>query len=196
MADRRVRTLIVLLILAQTACALVDDVLEILKFGKEIGEDVINSWEIFGKPFNASGGVELPVTKKREREILARLAHVSQAIERVQVSVEKNSALAMLVAKSAGKGARLELRLHEMTDLLNWVAAADNKMRGYVNLQRDLERSTLESFAQWCVAPDPGALPGILERIHELITPPHKSLLGSGLLGLILNDIKVCGSNN
>ncbi|KAJ2948863.1 hypothetical protein O0L34_g5789 [Tuta absoluta] len=187
----RLCALCAFLALAPPASALIDDALEVLKFGKEIGEEVLNSWDLIGKPLNITGGVELPLVRRREREVLARLAQISREIERLELAVEKNGAIAMLLAKNVGRGARLELRLHEITDLLGRVTSADRQMREYVRYQKDLEPATLEDFAEWCVSHDPGALPGLLERIHSLIVPPHKNLLGRGLLQLVVDDLQV-----
>ncbi|XP_073957026.1 chemokine-like protein orion isoform X1 [Choristoneura fumiferana] len=190
MAVRLLRTLLALLGFAACAHALVDDALDVIRLGKEIGEEVLSSWDLIGKPFNASGGVELPIIRRKERVILARLAEVTRAIQRLELGVEKTAAVAELLAKSGGRGARLELRLHEMADLLSRVASADRQMREYVKLQQELERSTLEDFAEWCVSHDPSALPGLLERVHALVVPPHHHLLGRGLLQLVLDDLQ------
>lgn len=188
---RRARTFLALLALAASAHALIDDALDVIRLSKEIGEEVLSSWDLIGKPFNVSGGVDLPIVRRREREVLSRLAQVTRAIEKLELGVEKTGAIAILIAKNAGRGARLELRLHEMSDLLSRVSSADRQMREYVRYQQELERSTLQDFAGWCVSHDPGSLPGLLERIHSLIVPPHKNLLGRGLLQLMLNDLQV-----
>ncbi|XP_023948444.2 uncharacterized protein LOC112053291 isoform X1 [Bicyclus anynana] len=184
-----VRACSLLLILA-SAHAFIDEAVDVLKLGKEIGEEVLNSWDILGKPLNLSGGVDLPVIRRRERMVLGRLAEISRKIERLELGLEGTRAVAMLIAKTAGRGARLELRLHEMADLLSRVAVADLQMREYVRLQKELERSTLENFALWCVSHDSTSLPGLLERVHSLIAPPHKHLLGRGILNLVLDDLQ------
>ncbi|CAH2255107.1 jg7233 [Pararge aegeria aegeria] len=173
------------------AHAFIDEAVDVIKLGKEIGEEVLNSWDILGKPLNLSGGVDLPIIRRRERIVLSRLALITRKIELLETGIEKTNAVAMLLAKAAGRGPRLELRLHEMADLLNRVASADREMREYVRLQKELERSTLEDFAEWCVSPDRSALPGLLERVHSLIAPPHKHWLGRGILDLALDDLQV-----
>ncbi|CAH2981049.1 unnamed protein product [Chilo suppressalis] len=184
----RVRAFAVLALVA-AAHALVDETLDVLFLSKEIGEKILSSWDIIGKSFNATGGVELPIHRRRENQILARLAQVSRAIERLELTMEQISAVAMLLAKSGGD-TRLELRLHEMADLLSRVSSANRQMREYVRLQETLERSTLVDFAEWCVSHDPSALPGLLERVHSLVSPPHHHLLGRGILQLLLTDLQ------
>lgn len=178
--------------LVATAHALVDDVIDVLKLGKEIGEEVLSSWDLIAKPFNVSAGVALPIIRRREREVLERLAGVTRAIKRVELTIEKAGEVALYLAKNSGRGTRVELRLHELSDLLGRVASADRMMREYVGLQEELERSTLQNFAGWCVSHEPGALPGLMERVHSLIVPPHKLLLGHGLLQMVLEDLQVC----
>lgn len=183
---------VVVLLLGFTATrALVDDVLEALKIGKEIGEEILSSWEIIGKPFNATGGVDLPIMKRRERQVLARLDQVTRTIQRLELNIESTKTVAMLLAKKGGSAARLELRLHELSDLLARVSSGDRQMKEYVRLHQELERTTLNDFAMWCVSHDRGALPGLLERVHSLIVPPHQHLLGRGLFQLILDDLQV-----
>ncbi|KOB66538.1 Uncharacterized protein OBRU01_21101 [Operophtera brumata] len=177
--------------LAATAHALVDDVIDVLKLSKDIGEEVLSSWDILAKPFNVSSGVALPIVRRREREVLARLEVVTRAIKRVELNVKKAGAVAMFLAKNSGRGTRVELRLHELSDLLGRVASADRVMREYVGIQEELEQSTLENFAEWCVSHEPAALPGLMERVHALIIPPHKQLLGRGLLQMLLEDLQV-----
>nr|XP_032517092.1 uncharacterized protein LOC116769964 isoform X2 [Danaus plexippus plexippus] len=189
-ASVRVLMLVVVVVSGVTQ-AFVDEAVDVLKLGVEIGEEVLQSWDVIGKQFNSTGGVELPIIKRRERIVLARLADVSKSIQRLELEVERNGAVAMLLARASNRGARLELRLHELGDLLSRVTSADRQMREYVRLQRELERTTLQDFAEWCVSHDPGALPGLLERVHSLIAPPYKHLLGGGgILHMILSDLQ------
>lgn len=194
MTNRGARTCLALfaLLFADPTRALIDETLDVIFLGKEIGEKVLSSWDIIGKPFNATGGVELPIIKRRETQILSRLAQVSKAIERLELNLQQSNAVTLMLSKNNGKRPGLELRLLEMADLLSRVSSANRQMREYVRLQQTLERSTLENFAEWCVSHDPGALPGLLERVHALVVPPHRNLLGRGVLQLILEDLQVC----
>ncbi|XP_047503173.1 uncharacterized protein LOC125048534 isoform X1 [Pieris napi] len=178
------------LVALATTHAFVDEAVDVLLLSKHIGEEVLNSWDIIGKPFNASQGVELPFIHKRERQLFSRLSYITRAIQKLEVDVEKSRVVAMLLEKNIGRGPRLELKLNEMSDLLSRVDSADRQMREYVRLQRELERRTLEEFASWCVAHDRGALPGLLERVHALVVPPHAHLLGHSLLDLIVSDLQ------
>jgi hypothetical protein len=191
MSVRRLRVFLELLALAGTTHALIDEALDVIFLSKEIGEKVLSSWDVIAKPLNATGGVELPIIQRRkESQILARLKQVTLLIERLELNMGETSPMALLLSKM-GRDTRLELRLHEMADLLSRVSAANRQMREYVRLQEELEKSTLVDFTQWCVSHDPGALPGLLERVHSLVTPPHHHLLGRGILQLIVDDLKV-----
>ncbi|XP_038209829.1 uncharacterized protein LOC119830767 isoform X1 [Zerene cesonia] len=185
----RVRVLLALITVTCTH-ALIDEAVDVILLSKQIGEEVLNSWDVIGKPFNASGGVELPFIRRRERQVLERLSEITRAIRKLELQVDRSSVVATLLAKSVGKGARLELRLHEMADLLSRVDSANRMMRDYVKLQQELERRTLEDFADWCVSHDRGALPGLMERIHALIVPPYKHLFARGLMDLIVDDLE------
>ncbi|CAH2096559.1 unnamed protein product [Euphydryas editha] len=173
-----------------TTHAFVDEAVDVIKLGIEIGEEVLSSWEVISKPLNVSGGVELPFIKRRERQVLSRLAQVRRAISKLELDIEKNGAVAMIVARSIGRGTRLELKLHEMGDLLSRIDSADRNLRVYLKTA-NLEKSTLQDFAEWCVSHDSGALPDLLERVYAMIAPPHKHLLGRGILQMIADDLQV-----
>ncbi|XP_075978435.1 uncharacterized protein LOC142978054 isoform X1 [Anticarsia gemmatalis] len=191
MSVRRVRSFLALLALAATTRAIsVEDVVDIIQLGKEIGQEVVGSWDVIGEPFNATAGVALPYVHRREREILAKLGEVSRAIDRLEISVQSVGQLAQMISKRGNRATRTELLLHEMSDLLSRVSWSNRKMREYVEIQTGLERSTLEDFASRCVSHDNGALPGLLERIHSIVVPPHKNLLGQGLFQILVDHFK------
>ncbi|GBP21650.1 hypothetical protein EVAR_16196_1 [Eumeta japonica] len=173
------------------AQALLEDALDIIRFGKEIGEEIINSWEVLGEPLNVSGGVELPLIRRRERELLTRLANVARAIDKLQMTVERGEVLTALVARGGARHTRLELRLHELADLQGRVDASDAQMREYTFLNDKFEHRTLEDFASWCVSHDPGAVTGLLDRVHALLIPSHKHLVGRGLFRMLADDLEV-----
>lgn len=60
--------------------ALIDDVIEVLKLGKEIGATLYETWDIVEQRNNGDDGVEVPFRKKREKKILNRLNEVSRKI--------------------------------------------------------------------------------------------------------------------
>ncbi|KAG6449172.1 hypothetical protein O3G_MSEX005930 [Manduca sexta] len=182
--SRLVRTLLVIA-LACGAGAVVEDVIEVIRLGTDITGQVLDSWDAIGQLSNATGGVQFPYFKPKDQVVLTRLRHISGQIRKVEHAIDKVGAMTFYLGKNLGRGTDLELRLHEMTDLLNRVSSADRKMREYMGLQQELEKVTLLDFAEWCVSHDQGALPGLLERIHSLIVPPHKHLLGQSLLTLL-----------
>lgn len=191
MFTEHVRTILIFLALAHTSYALVDDAIDVIRLSKEIGESVLSTWNIIGKPLNVSYGVQLPLIRRQERLILSRLAQISHSIEKLETSIEEISGMTLMIVQNSGRGTRLELMLHEMADLLSRVASADRIMKEYLRLQHMLEISTLQDFAEWTVSHDPSALPGLLERIHSLIVPPHKHLLGTGMMQVLLDNIQV-----
>lgn len=59
--------------------AVIDDVIEIVKLGKEVGTTLLETWEIVEQR-TGDDGVEMPFRKKREKKILNRLNEVSRQI--------------------------------------------------------------------------------------------------------------------
>lgn len=73
------------------------------------------------------------------------------------------------ISDSVAANTKLELHLHELTDLLNRIRSQDRVMRSFLNNHNDLEQRTLEKFAEWTVAHDTAAVQGLLDRIHVLV---------------------------
>lgn len=63
---------------------------------------------------------------------------------------------------------KLELHFHELADLMNRIRSQSKVMRTFVTHYHDLERSTLEDFANRATAQDTMSIPGLLDRIHLL----------------------------
>ncbi|XP_053609791.1 uncharacterized protein orion isoform X4 [Plodia interpunctella] len=94
-----------------------------------------------------------------------------------------------LFGQQMKRDTRLELKLNEMSNLLNRLEASHSTMKSYLHYYESVDVSTIEDFARYCVSHDPEALIGLLERIHLLVTK-KESLLGWSILGLILQNIK------
>lgn len=69
--------------------ALIDDAIEVLKLGKEIGATLFETWDIVEQRNNGDGGVEVPFRKKREKKILNRLNEVSRKIAAFEDEVQR-----------------------------------------------------------------------------------------------------------
>lgn len=91
------------------------------------------------------------------------------------------------------KNTQLQLGLHELSDLVNRISSQQNLMTTFAQHTDDLERSTLQNFADWTVSPSNFAIQGLLDRIHLLMTgsPDLKTIGNSGLLYLIANNLQV-----
>lgn len=59
--------------------ALVDDVIEIVKLGKDIVSTLLETWHLVEQT-NVDGGVELPFPKGKQRKILNKINEVSRQI--------------------------------------------------------------------------------------------------------------------
>lgn len=76
--------------------ALIDDVIEVLKLGKDIGVTLLETWDIVEQRNNGDGGVEVPFRKKREKKILNRLNEVSRRIAAFEEEVRSQNSNGML----------------------------------------------------------------------------------------------------
>jgi hypothetical protein len=66
--------------------ALVEDVIEVLRLGKEVLHTVTGAWEIVDQT-SAASEIEIPFLKKREKKILRRMSDVSNEINHLETKV-------------------------------------------------------------------------------------------------------------
>lgn len=101
------------------------------------------------------------------------------------------------VTNFVGANTKLELKLHDLADLLNRIQTQDDKMQSYVSNYHDLERFTLEGFAQWITAQDTMSVQGLLERIHLLATGSLdlENIGNVGVLQLLADQMEVIDEN-
>lgn len=66
--------------------ALVDDVVEILKLGKDITSTLLETWNLVEQT-NLGGDVELPFRKEKQKKILNRINEVSRRINTFEDNV-------------------------------------------------------------------------------------------------------------
>jgi hypothetical protein len=88
---------------------------------------------------------------------------------------------------------KLELTLHELSGLMNRIAAQELTMRDFTEHQDTLEKATLEDFATLTVSASSIAIQGLLDRIHLLVTgaPDFQTFGNNGILKLISADLEV-----
>jgi Domain of unknown function (DUF4803) len=87
---------------------------------------------------------------------------------------------------------KLELSLHELSELMYRIVAMEATMRDYINFQDKLERATLEDFAMTIVSASSIATQGLLDRIHLLLTGSldFQTFGNNGILPLISVDLQ------
>lgn len=66
--------------------ALIDDVVEIVKLGKDIASTLLETWNLVEQT-NLGGGVELPFRKEKQKKILNRINEVSRKINTFEEDV-------------------------------------------------------------------------------------------------------------
>lgn len=66
--------------------AVIDDVIEVLKLGKDIASTLLETWDMVEQTHNGAD-VQLPFRNKRQKEILKRINEVSNQINRFEDDV-------------------------------------------------------------------------------------------------------------
>lgn len=88
---------------------------------------------------------------------------------------------------------KLELTLHELSDLMNRIRSQHKLMRSFAKNYNDLEQVTMERFVQSIISQDSTGIGGLLERIHLLVvgSDDFESLGSVGVLKLLANNFEV-----
>lgn len=88
---------------------------------------------------------------------------------------------------------KLELTLHELSDLMNRIRSQHKLMRAFAKNHNDLEQVTLERFVDAIVSHDTMSIEGLMERIHLLVvgSDDFENLGNVGLLKLLANNFEV-----
>lgn len=110
--------------------ALIDDVIEVLKLGKEIGSTLLETWDIVEQRNNGDDGVEVPFRKKREKKILNRLAEVSRKIAAFEDEVKflRNALFAGLICVTRISHSRYSANNNNYSFLFCQTVAEPNQM--------------------------------------------------------------------
>lgn len=69
------------------ADAVIEDVIEVMKLGKDIASTLLETWNLVEQTHNKGGDAQLPFQNKRQKEILRRINEVSGQINRFEDNV-------------------------------------------------------------------------------------------------------------
>lgn len=88
----KIFSLLTILLVLSTAFetnALVDDVIEVLKLGKDVTTSLLEAWDVIEQQSQATEGAspEFPFRKTKQKKILSRIAEVSREISHFESEV-------------------------------------------------------------------------------------------------------------
>lgn len=90
---------------------------------------------------------------------------------------------------------KLDLGIHEMTDMMNRISVHDKRMKDYSEHLENLEQTTIEEFADFIVSPNSVGIQSLLDRIHLLVTgsssKQHNTIGSKGLFYLVGESLQV-----
>lgn len=188
-------TIFFFLISHQTAPAdaLIEDVLDVLRLTKEIVSSIAGTWQ-FVEQTPLKNEIDLPFMKRKEQKILLKMTEVSRQIELTETYLINTASWTIdSINAYAGRNTKLELMLHELSDLMNRIASQAKMLRYYLDHQDEVEKVTLETTAKWIISPNIGAVQGLLNRIHLLVTGTNdlKYFGKASILELLNEELKV-----
>lgn len=86
---------------------------------------------------------------------------------------------------------RLELRLNDLLSYHTFVDVYYRNMEKYVVLRDEIEKVTLQDFADNVVSHDTSSVAHIIEKIYTYIVPNGKGISHTGILSLLNKNLKV-----
>lgn len=193
--------------------ALVEDVIDILYLGREVVKTISTTWELVDKA-GITNEIELPFLKRKDKKILSRMAELSESFKKTEMTVsficnkdvsdnvikylkvyESSEVTVQGLESYIRSNTKLELVIHEMIDLVSRVNLIHDQYVEYVEHYDQIERETLENFAQSVINDGSLSVKGMLPRIQSLWSGPRSNdfrVLGNrGLLELIATDLQV-----
>lgn len=150
--------------------AVIEDVLDVLRLTKEIISSIAGTWS-FVEQTPLKNEIDLPFMKRKEQKILLKITEVSRQIQLSENHIKNGASYTIdSIKEYMQNNNKLDLALHELMDLMNRIGA-QAKMFHYYTVHRDeIEQSTWQTTAEWIISPNIGAVQGILNRIHLLVT--------------------------
>lgn len=79
-------TTLTVLLLAKPSIALIEDVIDVIRLGKEVTSSVLETWQ-FVEQTNLVNEVEVPFMKQKQKKILNRMTDLSRQIALVEDKV-------------------------------------------------------------------------------------------------------------
>uniref|UniRef100_A0A336MDK9 CSON015015 protein n=1 Tax=Culicoides sonorensis TaxID=179676 RepID=A0A336MDK9_CULSO len=150
--------------------AVIEDVLDVLRLSKEIVSSIAGTWNLVEQT-PLTNDIDLPFLKRKEKKILLKITEVQRRIDLTENQMKNTASWTIESIKEHMKdNTKLDLAIHELMDLMNRISAQSKMLRHYTEHRDELEQVTLETTATWIVSPNIGAVQGILNRIHLLVS--------------------------
>ncbi|XP_014222967.1 uncharacterized protein LOC106649836 isoform X1 [Trichogramma pretiosum] len=174
------------------------DVTEVLKFGREVVTDALESYELI-KPKLPGGASDsdFPFVKMMEKRLMSQIVGVSKKIDAFEGRLE-HRVEQMLEATLQKLPEQDQLR-QSMNELWKYLTQVENLYQSFVQYSKapeKYEQFTMEEFARNAVSSNLNALPDVLQMIHRLVVPPNASvdLFRRSVLLLLARNMKEASS--
>ena len=180
------------------------EVTEVLKFGREVVTDVLESYQLIKPKLpGKDAGTDFPFVKMMEKRLMSRIGLVSAKIDAFEGRIEhRNELLLDSLLNKLPEREQLEKSLH---DLWKYLGQVDNAYQSFVRYAENFngyDPYTMEEFARNAVSSNLNALPDVLKMIHRLVVPPKSrddlfhsrsvlTLLSRGMQVKIRHDLAI-----
>lgn len=191
-------TFVLTLLIIPHCYGVIEDVLDVLRLTKEVVSSIAGTWQLVEQT-PLTNEIDLPFLKRKEKKILLKITEVQRRIDLTENQMKNTASWTIESIKEHMKAnTKLDLAVHELMDLMNRIAAQSKMLRHYTEHREELEQVTLETTATWIVSPNIGAVQGILNRIHLLVTGSAdlKYFGKNSLLEMLVEELEVRGIFN
>ncbi|XP_067003100.1 uncharacterized protein orion [Anabrus simplex] len=155
----------------------VEDVVDVLKLGKEVITGLFRTWKLVDE-LKSREQPDPSFLNKGENHVLTQIAQTGEAISRVEEQIHSSTAATISsVLRDIPGQLRTEILMHELEGCISHLNRAHAQLQKYVRHGYDnetqqwhLERHTLEDLATAVVSHNSHSVRQKLERIQELIT--------------------------
>ncbi|GAB0095756.1 hypothetical protein DMENIID0001_111770 [Sergentomyia squamirostris] len=195
MIDRKFVLFLVLttVILIDSSNALVEDAIDIARLLKEVFATVAEGWHLVEQT-ELGDQIDLPFIKHKHEKIMAKMQELSHQIQNVEFETINTATWTIQsINRFIHNNFKLELSLHELSDLMNMISLEEQNMRQYADHVDKLETTTLLRYTESIVSPNSNSVQGWLDRIHRIVmgSTDLKAIGKAGLLQMMSHYLKV-----
>ncbi|XP_017759566.1 PREDICTED: uncharacterized protein LOC108550348 isoform X1 [Eufriesea mexicana] len=170
------------------------DIKDVIELGEIILTDIFEAWKLI-QPEDAEYNM-FPFIHKHEKEVKNKIAELSTKLNNFegQMNIRFDAIMTKLLIEIPLQQ-RLDQQLRMIDQFVGHINDLYNTFKRLYLSPNKYEKYTMEDFARTCVSVESGALPNILQSIHQLIVPSREDILSRSVLISLANTMQETSTN-